>query len=490
MNIKNYNVDEKISLASSLEFINDGIIIVGADLEVIFLNDEAKNICGRAPSGEMKDWPSLLGIYQLDRKTLLLLEEHPVYRAFHGENLHDLRVFIKNDDLQTGRTISCSGGPIKTPEGKTTGAFVFFKDITRIIGQEEFLNQERSFFYHILNSFPAYVFSKDLTGKITFKNKKCDELKDASTSFLSEGLSKNERRVLATLEPFESETDIYHLGQKRNLHIQKMPLFDLYGKSIGVSGIAFDTTEAVHQKKWLDEEQARLASASKLAALGMLAAELSHEINNPLAIIRTSSWILKKMLSSETIPTELALEKLHEIDETIQRISEIITSVKNLSRDSSREDMSETVISDVLKDVQSICGPKFKANGIDFRFDYESEFINFKLKCSRIQLYEVFINLIVNAIDALEGLEDERRWISLNIIQDSKTIIFRVCDGGPGVSDEVAKEMFTPFFSTKEVGRGTGLGLSISREIMKKHGGALIWNPRISASCFDVNLPH
>ncbi len=441
------------------------------------------------PSGEFAGWPLQMGIYHLDQQTLVPADQLPLKRALNGEHLHDIRLYLKNAVLPNGRIISCSGGPIRDSEGGVTGAAIFFKDITLILHQEEFLKKERSFFSHVLNSIPAFVFSKDLSGSITFKNQKCHELDSVPLQFLQDGLTEEERRLLETLEPFEKEESFFDKGTKRYFRIQNMPMFGFNGLPVGISGIAFETTEAVQQKNLLDQEQARLASSSKLAALGMLAAELSHEINNPLAIIRTSSWILHRMLSAEVIPAKQALEKLREIDETVQRISDIITSVKNLSRDSSKEIMSEVPISELIKDVQSICAPKFKAKSIELRLNFPPTILEKKISCLRVQLSEVFINLLVNAVDAIEDLDEKRRWISIEIIPNQRNMVFRICDGGEGVPPDLGSKIFTPFFSTKDVGRGTGIGLSISLEIMKKHGGSLTWNPKVSPSCFDISLP-
>jgi PAS domain S-box-containing protein len=485
---KNLILGDQISLTSSLDLISEGILIIQNDFDILYFNEEAKKICGCDLIGGVNLWPSQLGVFHLDRGTMFTPEELPVYRALKGEHLSDFRLFIRNDHLKNGKVVSCNAGPI-TEDDKIIGAIVFFRDITDSINQKEILNQERTFFHNILNSVPAFVFSKDLSGKTTFKNKKFEDLKENSLNFLTEGFEEEDLRVISIQQTIETEKRIIHEGRERHFLVQRMPLTDQKGKPFGISGIAFDTTEADLQKKMREDEQTRLASASKLAALGMLAAEISHEINNPLAIIRTSSWILRKLLKTDSVPVDLALEKLQEIDETIQRISDIITSVKNLSRDSSQETMLEVGISEIMKDVHSICGPRFRSNGIEFHFDNQGSFLSRKVRCLRVQLSEVLINLLVNAVDALEGVHAEKRWISLELFEDSKGIIFRVRDGGAGVSPEIANKIFTPFFSTKDIGRGTGLGLSISQEIMKKHGGSLNWNPSISRSCFDVQLP-
>jgi C4-dicarboxylate-specific signal transduction histidine kinase len=119
--------------------------------------------------------------------------------------------------------------------------------------------------------------------------------------------------------------------------------------------------------------------------------------------------------------------------------------------------------------------------------DNSNPLLDKKILCHRVQLSEVFINLLGNAVDAVEDVSDP--CIQLDVLTESDKLIMRITDNGPGVPVEMEKKIFSPFFTTKPFGEGTGLGLSISRDIMKKHGGELVLNRNISASCFDASLP-
>lgn len=245
-----------------------------------------------------------------------------------------------------------------------------------------------------------------------------------------------------------------------------------------------DITERLLQEERLRVER---ESSSKLAALGVLAAELGHEINNPLAIIRSGSWILRRILSGEKTDKKHALVKLGEIDQTIQRITDIITSVKNLSRQNSEQEMGFCSLREILQDVQSICGPKFLPKGLTLKLDMNDPVLEGKVFCSRTQISEVFINLMVNAIDAIESSPDP--WVRIDVLKTDRGYIIRFTDSGPGVPQEIESRIFSAFFTTKDFGKGTGLGLSISKDIMKKHGGEISLNRNVSASCFEVLLP-
>jgi signal transduction histidine kinase len=259
------------------------------------------------------------------------------------------------------------------------------------------------------------------------------------------------------------------------------------GKIVGGIVTFKDITESRAKKKKLDEQNVKIQKASKLAALGVLAGQIGHEINNPLAIIRTGSWILRKLIAAPVLDKDLIFSKLDDIDSTIQRMSDIIVSLKNLSRDSSSEKPEEFVLRDILRDLQAICGPKLQPRGVTLMIDNSNPLLDKKILCHRVQLSEVFINLLGNAVDAVEDVSDP--CIQLDVLTESDKLIMRITDNGPGVPVEMEKKIFSPFFTTKPFGEGTGLGLSISRDIMKKHGGELVLNRNISASCFDASLP-
>ena len=122
--------------------------------------------------------------------------------------------------------------------------------------------------------------------------------------------------------------------------------------------------------------------------------------------------------------------------------------------------------------------------------------VNFKIlcnqtdiefECKKSSLLQVFINLINNAVDAIEDLQE--KWIKLHIILQDEQIVFTVMDSGKGVALENQVKLFEPFFTTKDIGKGTGLGLSISRNIVEEHSGSLNYVNQMHHSCFLITLP-
>lgn len=196
--------------------------------------------------------------------------------------------------------------------------------------------------------------------------------------------------------------------------------------------------------------------------------------------------VIRMFLDDPMEHKRLIEEKLETIDKTVKRVTDVVSALKNISRDHSRETKNSVLLNDFLKDVISISHNTLHSKGIKFIWDIDPSFLNFNLICYRGQLLEVFINLIANASDAVE--EQENGEISLIFEHSDEHYFFLISDNGPGVPDELREKIFSTLFSTKDFGMGTGLGLSISKNIMKRHQGDLYLKDG-SKSTFVIKLP-
>ena len=233
------------------------------------------------------------------------------------------------------------------------------------------------------------------------------------------------------------------------------------------------------------EAEARLVTSAKMSALGEMAGGIAHEINTPLA---TLSLIVNRLKRQVELPMfdRSDVSRMIEISEkTILRISGIIRGLSAFSRDASRDDFEMVSLSKIIESSVLLCGEAMKHNEVKMIIETIPDEV--KVKCRPVQISQVIINLIGNACDAIESLPD--KWIKIGIRNASGPIVLFVMDSGRGIPESIAKKIFQPFFTTKDVGKGTGLGLSISKGIMDAHGGSISVDFECENTCFLLSFP-
>lgn len=236
----------------------------------------------------------------------------------------------------------------------------------------------------------------------------------------------------------------------------------------------------------LKQAQTMLMYHEKQAGLGRMAGSVAHEINNPLAIIEGVTKYLKKNLLHKTLTPQILDSGINDIEETLTRISKIITGLQNISRDSAVLEKKQVRVNDIVRDIQSLSEQGFKKREINFSISFDGLKDHF-LFCDRVQFSQVLINLLNNASDAVEELEE--KWIKLSFQdQDSMTKI-TVTDSGHGIEKKIEDKVFEPFFTSKPIGKGTGLGLAISRSIIESHQGSLEIDKSGPNTTFVILLP-
>ncbi|MGZ5280591.1 MAG: sensor histidine kinase, partial [Pseudobdellovibrionaceae bacterium] len=222
----------------------------------------------------------------------------------------------------------------------------------------------------------------------------------------------------------------------------------------------------------LEDQKIKAENSARLAALGEISAGVAHEINNPLAIIHASSERLKSAVerSHESLDTiqPLFYSEVLRIQKMVDRISKIISGLRLFARDGDNDGMKEFYINKMLDEVRGLTGTKLFNRGIQFEIDCPADLAVWG---NEVQISQVIINLINNSVDAIESQPE--KWIRIVTQVRREDIYISVTDSGPGIEPAIARKMFQPFFTTKELGRGTGLGLSIAHGIIKSHGGMI-----------------
>ncbi len=225
----------------------------------------------------------------------------------------------------------------------------------------------------------------------------------------------------------------------------------------------------------VEASQQALVQAEKLAAAGRLTASIAHEINNPLQSVRNCLHLATR----GDLPEEM---RQHYIDLTHQELERLMTTVQRmLDFYRPNAEMKAVQVLDLLEHVLNLLGQQLREHNVQVTTAWPARLPSIKAISSQIE--QVFINLVLNAFDAMpDGGE-----LLINISQKKKMIEILFQDSGPGVPPEIQKHIFEPFMTTKQ---GTGLGLSVSYDIVNTHGGRLdLLTDRGPGACFRVMLP-
>ncbi|WP_022668926.1 PAS domain-containing sensor histidine kinase [Desulfospira joergensenii] len=253
-----------------------------------------------------------------------------------------------------------------------------------------------------------------------------------------------------------------------------------------------DITESI-------EKETQLIQAGKLATLGTMAAGMAHEINQPLNVIQICADLMLKMIKKGiSIPEDELKGMAEDIIDNVARAAGVIKHVRDFSRQSER-DLKKLDLNDPISDVFKVLGHQLTVHSIKVNLDLDSDLPPIRAEHNRLE--QVFINLVTNAIDAMDekeakakagqgGDEPVEKKLTITTRSSGKEVIAVVSDTGVGMSEEVRQKIFEPFFTTKETGKGTGLGTSISFGIIKDYSGTIeIESEEGVGSNFTIKFP-
>jgi histidine kinase len=385
--------------------------------------------------------------------------------------------------------------PIVNDKGEVVAAMEISHDISEHRQLEVDLEQSEKKYRAIFNNIPNPVFVLDIK---TLVIRDCNMSVETVYGFTSEEIidksfldlfRKEEREHYASrLRTSSVINQAKHLakGPKELFVDIRISLSEYSGKEVFLV-----TTSDITKR--LEAEQ-QLIQASKMATLGEMATGVAHELNQPLSVIKTaSSFFIKKINRGEVIEKEVLDTMLMKVDSNVDRAARIINHMRQFARKSDMA-MEKISINDVLVSAFEIFSQQLKVRGIAVVKDMGRELPRIHADPSRLE--QVFINLLLNARDAIEekisaaSRSDHEERITLKTYMDGDRVIVEVCDTGIGIPKHVAEKIFEPFFTTKEVGKGTGLGLSISYGIVKDCGGMIkTLSNQDKGTCFVVSFP-
>jgi histidine kinase len=366
--------------------------------------------------------------------------------------------------------------PIKNARGDIISAIEMSIDITDRIRLEKKLESSEKKYQSVFNNIPNPAF---VLNEKTLQVVDCNQMVSSVYGFSKNEVIGKDFNVMFT----DEDKDRMDREMKTSQILNQIRHKDKDNKPLYVD-IWISPSEYEDQKvllvttsditKRLETEQ-ELMQACKMATLGEMSTGIAHELNQPLSVIKTASdFIIKKKRQGKEIDESIHETLLNKINSNVDRASKIIEHMRNFARKSDTQ-FESINLNTILKQAHDIFSQQLKVRGIEVVWELAEPIPDVKVDPGRIE--QVFINLLINARDAIEekwqktGPKSEEEQIIIRTVTDDDYVIVTISDTGIGLSDEIKDKIFEPFFTTKEVGKGTGIGLSISYGIIKECGG-------------------
>lgn len=305
---------------------------------------------------------------------------------------------------------------------------------------------------------------------------------------------KNQRRPVpdeVTISKILAETNKLSESEQLNCGACGYPTCREFAISIG-KGLAekemclpylIDELQTAYQHLKTTQEQ--LHNAEKLASIGQLAAGVAHEINNPLGTIMLYSSLIEKEVDKISNGENPVKEDLSLIMNEAKRCKNIVANLLNFARQG-KLNLTQCDISSILKKLLKIISINPSYSNIEIKFS--DELLHQYIDADKEQLEQVFSNVLSNACESM--LNAENKFLHVRLHESSNMAVVEVCDTGSGISEEFKSKVFSPFFTTKEMGKGTGLGLAISYGIIKMHKGEIYFESALNkGTTFFIKIP-
>lgn len=455
---------------------------------------------GMQMMGRTADWELLQDSVVIDKT--LEMDSKTTAGLIADEKLHRAQGVVAKVD---GRTYRGRGFPLEDVAGNTVGEFVLLDDLTdNVEAFRRYIVQITAF--SLLLSSGLFVFAFRVLGRV---DRQLLESRQRLEAELENQARTSEKLEEEVVERRRAEGQLTRLNEHLEQRVaERTSELQQLNEELAAGRQALEVAY-----KELQAKQATILQQDKMACIGQLAAGVAHDINNPIGFVAgnlevlQNYWdkmiaytnalagLLKQHSNSEDTAALADLRSKHKIDylqaelpevmsecfEGVDRVNRIVLNLKGFSRIDEPE--AEAVdINECLDSTISIV-----KNEIRYKAEIRKNYVQLPLLyCYPQQLNQVFMNLLINAAQAIE------RWgeIVITTKADDDNLWVSIRDTGVGITPDDLEHIFEPFYTTKEVGVGTGLGLSIVDEIIKKHRGEISVSSQLQQGTeFTIRLP-
>ncbi len=425
----------------------------------------------------------------------------PVVRAYATGKTEQLEIKVGNDRFDA-EYYMLTASPVREPGGRSSeGVIEVIRDVTAFRRTEEDLKELGEFNYEIIENAPVAIFTINKKGEFSSVNPALatlagfDTVARAKEKLIGFNWIKNPftkkcgmaQHIKDGLKgrPFQlwDFPFINYWGVPQYIYFKGVPIKDKDGKVERLLCIIEETTDRVKANEQLMQE-------AKMSIVGRLTTGIAHELNNPLATITANAELaldsLENLEGAELTKRDIEefKEHLRTIEEQAFRCTRTIKALLDVTR---KKELGKTSI-DVNELLDEILD-HINFQKLPVRFIEDVPVHLPKVRGDFDAMRQVFLNIVMNAVDAVEGTADASVWIKAREASGNALEV-TIEDNGPGIPENIRSLIFEPFFTTKGIKKGTGLGLTLCYDFLQRMGGSIEVGPRFGGGCtFKVVLP-